>query len=62
MNKLIVYKNQDRVGIGYLIMLGSGQLMEPVLFTDDGIELQIGEYNLVRTEEECLVVIPTRDQ
>ena len=56
------YIQQSRIGTGWILYRDDGKVSVPHLFHDDGTEIPMGEYTLVHTDENHLVVIPRNKQ
>lgn len=55
---LHVYKNNKRIGRGYnFILLKNGLVTPPTLWDKDNVELDEGEYEMVYTGAQTLVVM-----
>jgi len=67
LHKILVYEKHDSIqlkciGTGWIIYRDDGKVSAPQLFYDDGTEIPSGEYFLVNTEENHLVVVPKQKQ
>ena len=62
MQKLHVFIDSKKIGYGYLYYYSDGKLSEPELYSEDGVKLPEGWYELVITNENHLVVVPRQKQ
>lgn len=58
MTTFLVFKDNERVGIGYAIWY-DGRMGEPTLIGDDGTELNPDWYQILPTEQRLVVLTET---
>ena len=60
MHKVLVYDNTSKIklGFGWIYYHASGEMSIPELWYDNGEEIPSGDYILVHTDEDHLVVVP----
>jgi hypothetical protein len=63
MHKVLVFNDKHiELGFGWLYYHSNGKVSVPELYHHDGTEIPSGNYILVHTEENHLVVVPRQKQ